>query len=322
MAAASISASTIVPLLLLYSSYILSYCNSLVVPIPAANPTSSLKGTTLPRLHDGVPIDLGEALASSSSSKKTMLILASHAADFNTIEYVQRLKYSLDKLTSDGLVDRFLFVINGEASSCVKLAQLLDINATDDDDDSTTTRIEIFPDPTGEAGRRFGVDRGYRPDDSNIPPLLKLTVVGLGFGPPWGTLPAVLPGYSGNPNGKREWIEQSLEQGQRMGRWPEVLKLSSTSGDGGGSIVIGSKFDDFPLVGGWGRRPFELATLRLQNIIGIQMEHWEVLKPVDDRCLTQLGGCTVVGDDGKAIYSWVDRGLCDVPDMDDILSVL
>ena len=46
------------------------------------------------------------------------------------------------------------------------------------------------------------------------------------------------------------------------------------------------------------------------------------LGPKDPRCLTQLGGCTVVGADGEALYSWVDRGLCDVPDFEDVLAAV
>ena len=84
--------------------------------------------------------------------------------------------------------------------------------------------------------------------------------------------------------------------------------------------IIGNKFDNFPFFSGWGVRPFELATLRLQNILSIQIKHWNELKPIDDRCLTQLGGCTIVGPGGKPLYSWVDRGLCDVPNIEDVLS--
>ena len=82
---------------------------------------------------------------------------------------------------------------------------------------------------------------------------------------------------------------------------------------------MANKFDDTPLVSSWGVRPFELATLRLQNLIGVQGQNWEELKPVDDRCLTQLGGCSVVGPGGESLFSWVDRGLCDVPDFDELL---
>jgi len=98
------------------------------------------------------------------------------------------------------------------------------------------------------------------------------------------------------------------------GRWPKVLELDQSEN------ILGNKFDEVPFgVGSWGRRPFELATLRLQSLIGIQIKHWNELKPVDDRCLTQLGGCAVVRADGKSVYSWVDKGLCDVPDFDDVL---
>ena len=34
------------------------------------------------------------------------------------------------------------------------------------------------------------------------------------------------------------------------------------------------------------------------------------------RCLTQLGGCAVVGEGGEPLFSWVDQGLCDVPDFE------
>ena len=96
----------------------------------------------------------------------------------------------------------------------------------------------------------------------------------------------MLSGYVGSPGGRRAWIEAALKQGQLAGRrpgpLPDILELSA-SGE-----VLGNKFDDFPLVGGWGVRPLELATLRLQNLVGVQMAHWDALKPVDDRCLTQV----------------------------------
>jgi len=294
----------ITPAMLLRLFALFSTCSALVVPLSAANPAVSLKGTALCRLSDGESIDLGEAL-SSTSNGKTMLILGTHPADFNMVEYGQKVRVFSSQMKEKG-IDRCMIVMNGNQSSCQKFANLLEL----------PDGVEIFPDPTGESGRRFGVSRGWRPDDDRISPILKTTVVGLGFGPPWGTLPAVLTGYIGNPNGRREWIEESLKQGQLAGRWPQVLEI-----DDDGSIV-GNKFDDFPLVSSWGRRPFELATLRLQNLVDVQIKHWDELKPVDSRCLTQLGGCTIVSAGGEPIYSWVDTGLCDVPDFDKLLSAL
>lgn len=270
----------------------------------AVQPATELAGVLLPRVSDGEQVDLGAAL--SSTTGKTMLVLGTHAADFNMVEYAQRVRAFWPLLQEKG-VTRCLMVVNGEATSCLKLAELLDI----------PEEIELFSDPTGDAGRSFGVSRGWRPDDTSLNPRLKLTVMGIGFGPPWMTLPAVLTGYFGNPRGRREWIEASLQQGQLAGRWPNVLHLNPADGS-----IVGNKFNAVPFFGGWGRRPFELATLRLQNLLNVQLKYWSVLKPVDDRCLTQLGGCTVVGPGGKLLYSWVDQGLCDVPDFNKLLASL
>ena len=203
-------------------------------------------------------------------------------------------------------VNRCLIVMNGQASSCTKLAELLDL----------PSEIELLSDPTGEAGRLFGVSRGFRPDAADLNPSLKLFAMGIGVGPPWQTLPAVLAGYFGSPSASRFWIETALKQGQVAGRWPRVLELADDNS------IVSNKFDTTPFVAGWGCRPFELATLRLQNLVGIQLAYWNELKHVDDRCLTQLGGCTVVGPGGEALYSWIDQGLCDVADVQDILDAI
>ena len=46
----------------------------------------------------------------------------------------------------------------------------------------------------------------------------------------WATLPAVIGGYIGNPNGNSGWIEGALAQGGRAGRWPDnALDLDGRS---------------------------------------------------------------------------------------------
>jgi len=312
-------------LLFLFLLCIFHSHDAFVVPLSAAKPAESLMGVTLPKvivLDDDKNdidtteieyLDIGAML--SADEKRTMVVFGTHAGDFNMIEYLQKIRSSLPELQSKGRIHKIFIVVNGESEQCKLLASVLDFPTT-----STTNgavEIELLSDPTGEAGRKFGVSRGFRPDDQKLSPFFKQFCSGIGIGPPWMTLPAVLPGYFGDPNGRREWIETSLKQGQLSGRWPEILELDRDQN------IVANKFDDAPLgVGNWGRRPFELATLRLQTLIGIQIKHWSKLKPVDDRCLTQYGGCTVVQKGGNAIYSWVDRGLCDVPDMHDILEVL
>jgi hypothetical protein len=161
----------------------------------------------------------------------------------------------------------------------------------------------------------FGVSRGWRPDDDALSPYLKLYLMLFGIGPPC-TLPAVITGYLGNPSGRHDWIESALAQGQTAGRWPtNALELSA---DG---AVLANKFDELPLVGSWGRRPLELATLRLQNLKAA-FDNWSALKPDEERCLTQLGGCAVVGDGGAPLYSWLDNGICDTADFHEMLDAL
>jgi len=306
---------------------LLQRIDALVVPLSAAKPTESLMGVSLPKVIlddnnndiDAIEteyLDIGAELGGGSAdNKRTMVVFGTYAGDFNMIEYMQKIRASLPQLQSKGGIDRIFVIVNGEPKQIKLLASFLDFPTTSTKEEAAV-EIELLSDPTGEAGRKFGVSRGFRPDDESLSPFAKQFCSGIGIGPPWMTLPAVLPGYFGDPNGRREWIETSLKQGQLSGRWPEILELD------GDQNIVANKFDDAPLVSNWGRRPFELATLRLQSLIGIQIKHWSELKPVDDRCLTQYGGCTVVEKGGNAIYSWVDRGLCDVPDMHDILEVL
>ena len=275
---------------------------ALVVPLQPARPAQALD-IALPRVKDGASVHLGDALAATTD--RTLLCFGTHAADFNAIEYLQKIRFYLPRLRDAG-VSRVACVLNADAAQCRTLAELLDV--PDDE-------IELFADPTGEAGRKFGVSRGFRPDDDALSPYVKLFVVGIGLGPPWGTLLPVLSGYVGSPNGRRDWIEACMQQAQSAGRVPEPLELAAD-----GSIAK-NRFDDTPLVSDWGVRPFELATMRLQNLI-MQISRYGELGPKDPRCLTQLGGMVVVGAGGEPEYAWLDRGLCDLPDFEDVLGAL
>lgn len=66
----------------------------------------------------------------------------------------------------------------------------------------------------------------------------------------------------------------------------------------------------------------QLATLRLQNMVGISLAHWSDLQPNDERCLTQLGGLLAVDPDGNMIYEWRDNGICAVANFEELLEAL
>ena len=257
------------------------------------------------QVADNVPIDLGESLGNDGS---TLVCLGTYAADFNAIEYGQRIRHYLPRLKEKG-VSRVKFVLNASPEAATALADILDL----------PREVELLSDPAGTAGRAFGVSSGFRPGDKETSPYVKLFAMLFGLGAPL-TLPYVISGYLGNPWGEASWIEEALAVGQRQGRWPgNALVLD-------GDTVVENKFTRLPVVGTWNRRPLELATLRLQNMVGISIQQWGKLGPdvqTYPEVLTQLGGCVVVGSDGTTTqFEWKDPGICAVASFDDMLKAL
>eukprot|EP00587_Corethron_hystrix_P007122 CAMPEP_0113313496 /NCGR_PEP_ID=MMETSP0010_2-20120614/9895_1 /TAXON_ID=216773 ORGANISM="Corethron hystrix, Strain 308" /NCGR_SAMPLE_ID=MMETSP0010_2 /ASSEMBLY_ACC=CAM_ASM_000155 /LENGTH=246 /DNA_ID=CAMNT_0000169517 /DNA_START=212 /DNA_END=952 /DNA_ORIENTATION=+ /assembly_acc=CAM_ASM_000155 len=241
------------------------------------------------------------------------MILGTYAADFNAIEYGQRLRHYLPELRERG-VGKVGLVLNCEDSAAKTMAESVGLNYEEDN-------FELLVDPLGTAGRAFGVGQGWRPDDTEMSPYLKLFGMLWGLGA-WATLPAVIGGYIGNPFRPQPWITDALAVGQRKGRWPDTaLEL-----DENGEVVV-NKFSELPVVGEWKRRPLELATLRLQNMVDISIKRWEDLKPTEDALkagvLTQLGGCVIVDTKtGEVVFEWRDPGICAVANFEDILEKL
>merc|ERR1712238_431687 len=207
--------------------------------------------------------------------------------------YAQRLRYYLPKLKDNGIT-RIGLILNCEAEAAMKLMEAVDLqtdsnlNSDLDDDDSV---VKLF-------GMLFGLGA-------------------------WATLPAVIGGYIGNPFYPQPWIEDALAIGQKKGRFPSnALELDKDSGE-----VIVNKFRELPIVGGWERRPLELATLRLQNMIDISIKNWNELVPTKDALdagvLTQLGGCLVTDTKGtNTLFKWRDPGICAVTNFEDVLEAI
>ena len=243
------------------------------------------------------------------------------------IEYGQRIRYYYPILQKSPYnITRCGMIINCPNSMVVhKFQQYIDLPPYD--------TMECFYDPTGVAGKAFGVSRGWLPDNTNIHPYIKLFGMLFGLGA-YATLPAVISGYIGNPFVKQPWITDAMIVGNTQQRWPmDALEILENS-------TVLNKFDDLPIVGRtWGRRPLELATLRLQSMMGISLAHWDELQPnqqaLDAGVLTQLGGCLIIehnnnndddddddGDNPKVLYDWKDPGICAVANFEDILKKL
>ena len=273
-----------------------------------------LKGATARSVKTSQDVDLSDFVSTpSSKGKKSMLVLGTYAADFNAIEYAQRLRYYIPELQKRGIT-KIGLVLNCEEDSAKSLVDLVDLPC----DVSSEGTVTLMVDPLGKAGKAFGVGTGWRPDDKEMSPFVKLFGMLWGLGA-WATLPAVIGGYIGNPFTPQPWIEDAMAVGQRKGRWPDMALVVDDNSD----KVITNKFTELPVVGSWPRRPLELATLRLQNMMDISIKNWKELAPseeaLDAGVLTQLGGCVICDENGNPIYEYKDPGICAVANFEDIL---
>eukprot|EP01023_Acetabularia_acetabulum_P033697 TRINITY_DN31560_c0_g1_i4.p1 TRINITY_DN31560_c0_g1~~TRINITY_DN31560_c0_g1_i4.p1 ORF type:complete len:272 (-),score=43.94 TRINITY_DN31560_c0_g1_i4:528-1343(-) len=129
----------------------------------------------------------------------------------------------------------------------------------------------LYADETGEVYEKMQFSKGFAPE-VEVDPYLKLLPMLMGIGSP-GTIQEVLRGYVGDSSA------------------PQVFR-QETPFD-----VLGKKY----------QRPFELATLRLQNMIGV-LSNWSQLAPPNTNLLTYQGG-TLVFEGEKCIWKHVDSGI-------------
>lgn len=270
---------------------------------------SPLQGVTVKSASSGNAVDLGSYL---SSAPRSMVIFGTYAADFNAIEYAQRLRYYLPMLKEECGIQKFGLVLNAQPDAAKALCKAVDLDIEN--------QVELFVDPLGVAGKMFGTGRGWLAENDAVNPFLKLFGMLFGLGA-WATLPAVIGGYIGNPFTPQPWIEDALAVGMRQGRWPDSALVLDDNGS-----VKANNFDNLPLVGSWKRKPLELATLRLQSMLGISLRQWEELVPNEEALeagvLTQLGGLVVCSDEGEVLFEWKDPGICAVANFEEILMKL
>jgi hypothetical protein len=190
---------------------------------------AALNGVQVTNVATQATVDLGRELSAQAGT--TVLVLGTYAADFNAIEYAQRLRHYQRRLKDKG-VTNFAFVLNAEPAAAAALAKFVDLPSD----------IALYADPFGTAGKAWGCERGFEPDNSDLSPYVKLFAMLFGLGA-WATLPSVIGGYVGNPFVPQPWIEEALAQNQAAGRWPDTaLEL-----DGSGKVVS-NKFKVRPSV--------------------------------------------------------------------------
>lgn len=145
---------------------------------------------------------------------------------------------------------------------------------------------DLYADTTGGCYRALGFSPGFGDGVEGVDPYLKLLPMLMGIGSP-GTLQEVIRGYVGDREA------------------PPVF---------GQDAALGRAFN---ILGEGYQRPLELATLRLQNMVGV-LSKWGDLAPAEKRLLTQQGGCLVF-DGCDVMYRHSDPGILKYADVDEVL---
>jgi len=242
---------------------------------------------------DGESILLGDIL--SSDERPTVLSCLSHFGDFNAWELTQ--KYQAVNTPA-----KIVLVGIGSSVAAKKFADDLDLG---------DSKITLVADETGAVTDALGCYRGWLAIDrahkeqypsTDVNPYIKLFGMIFGFGSP-GTIPKVLYGYTGDSKGgvsSRKWVVDSLLQGSKKGRFPQLTKEAFEG------IDVNS-----------GLRPFELATLRAQTGIHIVL-NWGQLGPTDGDLFTRMGGSFVFDNDGNSVYEYYDKGILTYADVQEV----
>ncbi|GLC39918.1 hypothetical protein PLESTB_001821700 [Pleodorina starrii] len=135
--------------------------------------------------------------------------------------------------------------------------------------------------PEASLYRSVGFSAGFAPE-LDVNPYLKLLPMLAGIGSP-GTVQEVLRGYVGDQAAKAVFDSPT----------------------------------PFDILGAGYQRPFELATLRLFNMMGI-LPKWNELCPPDTQLLTQQGGCLVFSG-SQVVFKHVDSGILRYSDVDTLM---
>ncbi|EKX40635.1 hypothetical protein GUITHDRAFT_88647 [Guillardia theta CCMP2712] len=215
-----------------------------------------------------------------SPSGRRLLVFLTHFGDLSSWEYARQLLHYMPLLHSRGVKVMAIGIGSQEAGK--KFADQLKF-----------PEELLFFDPDASCAAELGFSAGFgrssaRDAQSNpLSPYLRLLPMLLGIGSP-GTLGQVIYGYFGDRGYDPKWTVSHLRD-FATGSFPFVEP------------------ELFDRLGSGYLRPFELATVRLQNMIGI-LEQWNELIPENQDLVVQQGG-TIVMEGDQTIYRFDDRGI-------------
>ncbi|MBD2153420.1 peroxiredoxin-like family protein [Leptolyngbya sp. FACHB-16] len=252
------------------------------------NPYTTLKQTERQRVSDGCTVPI---LDGWNGANSLLVLVWPQLGDFDSLEYAWWLQRHAAELQQKSLTIRAVGI--GDRPSGEKFCSYTGFSPS-----------WLFVDPKAELHQQLGLYSGLSLKAPMLSPSqnawVNLLLMCAGIGSP-GTLAEVFRGYRGD------------RQAPQLIGDDEVVKAAPLP------PLRGSAFN---VAGGQGfQRPFELATLRLRNMVE-SLSHWKTYVP-DATYITQRGGTFLFDASGNLLYEHRDRGILGfAANMSDPLSFL
>ena len=218
------------------------------------------------------PLPLLQRLAlvpSMQEGQVRLVVVLSQLGDFDSLEYATALARVIPRLKDAGI--QLLAIAIGDASGADRFC-----------DFTGFPRQSLQVDTEPYLHRELGLYQGLQISAGPWPALL-LMCAGVGSS---GTLSEVLRGYTGDHTAPALIEDEELV---------DFTPFPSISGS------------FFSRLGHGYLRPFELATIRLRNMVEV-LTNWRTYVPCDD-FLCQRGGTFLLDKDGCLLYEHRDRGI-------------
>lgn len=238
------------------------------------NSYSILNQTKHQRVSDGI---IQPVLENCDTSSHILILIWPQLGDFDSLEYAWWLNREAKNLANQKITIRAVGI--GNLTSGKRFCEYTGFPPE-----------KLFVVPNGELHRQLNLYSGlnfHLPGISQTQTAwFNLILMCAGIGSP-GTLAEVFRGYTGDRQ-----APQLIEDNQVI----QATPLPTFKGS------------FFRLAGGSGfQRPFELATLRLKNMVEV-LKNWPTYVP-NSAYLTQRGGTFLFDSKGNLIYEHRDRGI-------------
>jgi len=210
-----------------------------------------------------------DGIASMASGRRRLVVVMGQLGDFDSLEYAQALAGAQARL-AEADITVAAFGIGSEAGA-ERFCRFTGLE-----------RSVLHPQPDNKLHQQLDLYAGLRAPGGPWPSLLLMCT---GLGSP-GTLAEVWRGYSGDRSAAPRFGDE------------QAIDLPGLGALKGGL---------FNRLGQGYQRPFELATVRLQNMVEV-LGAWRTYVP-DDAFLTQRGATYLLAEDNTLLYSHLEKGL-------------